>query len=75
MVDFDFRLAGLTALVERGQVHEGELDRPLNFVNVGAGEKDDRASRVDALDRLAQSMRLWIGEKPEHRLLRAIGIA
>ena len=52
----------------------GNLTARLSLVNVGAGEKDDCVRRIDALDRLAQPVRLRIGEKPEHHLLRAIGI-
>ncbi len=62
----------LAALVERREIHERELHRPLKLVNVGAGKKYDGVRRIDAPDRLAQSVRLRIGEKPEHRLLRLV---
>ena len=45
-------------------------DRSLEFKNVVAGEKYDGVRRIDTLDRLAQVVRLRIGEKTEHRLLR-----
>jgi hypothetical protein len=72
-IDCDLRFASVAALVERREIHERELDRPLELINVGAGKKYDRVRRIDALDRLVQSMRLGIGEKPEHRLLQITG--
>ena len=73
-VDFDLRLAGRAALIERRQVHERELDRPLDLVGVGTGEKYDRIGGVYADDGLAKPVRPRIGEKAEHRLLRLVGI-
>ena len=72
-VDRDLRLAGETALVERRQIHERELDRPLDLVRVGTGQKHDGARRIDARDRPAQPVRPRIGEKTEDRLLRCGG--
>ena len=68
-IDLDLRLASAAALVERRQIHERELDRPLDLVSVGTGEKHDRIGGVDPDDRLAQAMRFGIGKKAKNRLL------
>ena len=62
-VDCDFGLAGLTALLERREIHEREPDRALDLVNLGAGEEDDRACGVDALHRLVEAVRPGVGKK------------
>ncbi len=69
-VDLDFGLAGLAALFERREIHERKLDRALDLIDVGAGEEDDRARGVDALDRLAEAMGPGIGKEVEDLGLR-----
>ena len=72
-VDRDFGLAGLAALLERREIHERELDRALDLVDLGAGEEDDRACGVDAPHRLVQAVRPGIGKKAEDLGLRVGG--
>ena len=77
LVDRNLRLASVAALVERREIHERELDRPLELINVVTRKKYDGVRRIDALDRLAQPVSFGIGEKPEHRLLqlgRSVGV-
>ena len=61
------------ALLERREIHERELDRALDLVDLGAGEEDDRARRVDALHSLAEAMGPGVGKKAEDLGLRVGG--
>src|ERR1700712_4350510 len=61
-----FCFASLAALLEGREIHEWELDRPLELVNIVANEKYDGVRGIDAFDRLTRSVRLRIDEKPEH---------
>ena len=65
LIDGDLVLAGGTTLFQRRKIHERKEDGPLDFVDVAAGEKNDRPMRVDARDRFFQPMRRRIREKGE----------
>ena len=74
-VDRDLRLAGRTALLKGGKVHEGEADRALHLVDVVACEEDDRARGVDALNRPLEAVRGGAAKEAQRFGLRFVEVA
>lgn len=46
-VDCDFRVARRVSLLERREIHEGEVDGPLDLVDVWARKKHCGAMSID----------------------------
>ena len=69
-VDLQLAAAGLAALLQGREVHVGVTDGALHLVGARAGQEDDGAVRVDALD-LAHPAAVGrrVAEQPQHRRL------
>ena len=56
-------------MLEGGEIHEREFDRPLDLVGIAAGKEDGGGVGIDALHGLAKLVRGRIGKEGEDTLL------
>ena len=69
-IDGDLGLAGQAALLQRREIHERKPHRPLDLVDIGAGEKDRRIGGVDPSRPAVKPIRARVGEQAKDRVLR-----